>query len=229
MDFLQFLADVFFPCSCVSCGKGLAREVICRHCFESIPVNGSFFCATCKARLPSGKKICHTGTPYILGAAGLYAHPTVKILIHDLKFRGVRAAADPLAGLLARYFMRCRMDLTNSVIIPIPLSKRRECERGFNQAGELARRTGEKIGLPFDARLLARTRDTLPQTETAGAAERRLNVAGCFFVPVPTAVARRNIILIDDVTTSGATLGEAARTLKKAGARTILAVAAAMA
>jgi ComF family protein len=139
----------------------------------------------------------------------------------------MRHAAGALAELIARYLADIAMDTNDYLLIPLPLSRRRKNERGFNQAEEIARHLAKLLSLDMGTDILARVRHTKPQTETGNVAERRQNVLGCFSVTKPEAVAGRNIILLDDVTTSGATLGEAARALKTCGAGKILGLTAA--
>jgi ComF family protein len=100
--------------------------------------------------------------------------------------------------------------------VPVPLARARERERGFNQATLLAERVGERVGVRVRPGWLARLRATASQSDLS-AAERRANVAGAF-VAAP-AVAGRYVVVIDDVLTTGATLGECARALRSAGAR----------
>ena len=100
----------------------------------------------------------------------------------------------------------------------MPLARARERARGFNQAELLAERLGERLGVRVRARWLVRLRTTAPQTELA-ADERRANVAGAF--AAAPAVAGRHVVLIDDVFTTGATVGECARALHLAGARRV--------
>ena len=207
----------------------LKTSVICESCLAAIPVNQTFFCATCAARLPDGKKTCHRDAPCLIGGAASYANPTVKELVRQLKFKGVRDAADPLASLLANYLKNCVPPrfLATCVMIPVPLSKRRLSERGFNQAEEIAERLTMTMTMTMKTDLLVRTRNTKPQTEMRGFKERLDNLSDCF--AAISDIPRKNILLVDDVTTSGTTFCEAARTLKAAGAGKIIAVAAAKA
>jgi ComF family protein len=226
---LKFISGILFPPRCLACDATLGAGIICEPCFEKIPRFKTLFCAECSARMPGMRKTCHRDTPYILGPACPYDDPTAKLLIRQLKFHDVRQAAEPLAGLLARYLADIAINTSEFILIPMPLSRRRRNERGFNQAEEIARRLAERLPLNIRNDILARSRHAKPQTETTNAAERQRNILGCFSVVRPDAVFRKDIIILDDVTTSGATLGEAARTLKAAGARTIIGLAAAKA
>ena len=100
-------------------------------------------------------------------------------------------------------------------MIPVPLARERERERGFNQALLLARRIASRLELPTRPRWLARVRATRPQSDLS-AAERRANVRGAF--RASRRVAGRHVVVVDDILTTGATLGECARALREAGA-----------
>ncbi len=118
-----------------------------------------------------------------------------------------------LATLLAN-----RVPQPTDLIVPIPLTAQRLRERGFNQAQELARALGARLGVPVAARLCVKTRDTLPQTRLPWK-ERRKNIRGAFVVEGD--LAGRHVAVVDDVLTTGATLSELARNLKRAGAATV--------
>jgi ComF family protein len=260
MKFTSILAEIFFPRLCLGCGMRIKTGTICSACLASIPVNNAFFCGECGSRLPIAMQICHPKVPCLMGAAGSYDNPALKALIHNLKFRNARGAAEVLAELIARFLsdmgqatsdkenflhtssmppvislspdnhVACRMSqFHNYIIIPIPLSKQRELERGYNQAAEIAAKLALKLSLPFATDILLKTAHTKPQTETKDIKERRENLSGCFAIKNPAAVAGKKILLVDDVTTSGSTFLEAARILKAAGARKIIAIAAARA
>jgi ComF family protein len=107
-------------------------------------------------------------------------------------------------------------------IVPVPLHPSRRRQRGFNQAAMLARSIAEISGIAMDATLLRRTRNTIAQVQTAGAEERRRNVAGAFAVSHPIAV--RTALLVDDVCTTGATMRECAAALRRSGVHRVYAL-----
>ncbi|MEK7077434.1 MAG: phosphoribosyltransferase family protein [Patescibacteria group bacterium] len=227
---LHAILDFVFPSHCVGCGTFMERgKTLCGECSGSIPLHKTLFCGVCASRLPAEKKICHQENPYILAAAADYGDARVRGLIHALKFKYIRAAADPLAELIAGYLERLALPLQGRLIIPVPLGRKRMRTRGFNQSELVAERLARRFGLSLDAVALIRARDTAPQSERADFAERNANVADCFAVPQNIAVAGKSILLVDDVSTSGATLREAAATLKRAGAKSIIALVAAKA
>ena len=235
MKFASILGEIFFPRRCLGCGCSLKTGVVCRTCFLGIPLRGTFFCGECGGELPIAMKLCHPGAPCLLGAAGSYDQPVLKALIHHLKFRSAREAAEPLAELMATFVLAALPGIARQpagggyLAVPIPLSRPRERERGYNQSAEIATRLCAKISLPAAGDLLLKIKHTKPQVETRDVHERQENLLGCFAVADPAVVAGKKILLIDDVTTSGSTFLEAARTLQAAGAKRILAVAAAKA
>ncbi|HTY40081.1 MAG TPA: ComF family protein [Candidatus Paceibacterota bacterium] len=225
-DFL----DLIFPSVCLGCQTPLPHaEPLCADCFAALPRADALFCGRCLARRPDGRTLCHPDHPYRFGAASDYRDPMVRALIHDLKFRSRREAAHPLAELLIEYADRLSLDLKSYLIMPIPLAAHRARQRGFNQAALIAEPLARHFGKGLSEEILVRTRSTKPQSELKDFAERRQNVTACFAVRELAAVAGQAVLLVDDVRTSGATLEEAARALKKAGARRVLALVAARA
>src|SRR6267378_847163 len=148
-------------------------------------------------------------------AGGLYAGP-LRDAVQRFKFGRRPALARPLAALVLE---QCAAAVPpRAVLVPIPLARERERERGFNQAALVAERVARGLGAPLRERWLARTRATAPQTEL-DAVERRANVRGAFVAS--TAAAGADVVLVDDVLTTGATAGECARALRAAGAASV--------
>ena len=240
-----FLASIFFPRRCLACGAAQREGTLCATCRAGITVRRTLFCGQCggalygaaaggsgisiAARVSAAISTCHPAFPYVLGAATSYENKAVSALIQALKFRGRKTAAAALASIAVEYLLPFKTLLTDYVIVPIPLSRERGRKRGFNQSELIARPLAEVLGLSCDTGCLARVRDTKPQTDTKSAAERRNNVRDCFAVVSPPAVQGKNIILLDDVSTSGTTFLEAAKALRAAAAGTIIAVAIAKA
>jgi ComF family protein len=162
-----------------------------------------------------------------------YRHPIVRRLIWELKYRGNRRVAKLWGEIL------CEVLAQNScgdrpLLIPVPLTRTRRRERGFNQ-NELvvreiiARDTGHAAAATFDFEFnaLEKIRHTAPQSSLADRTARLKNLRGCFAVPEHRRdlVRDRNIILIDDVTTTGSTFAEARAALMQAGAQSVFAIA----
>ncbi len=220
--------DFLFPPRCSHCERRLEAGVLCEDCAGRVELNRTLFCCRCGARLPGGVKICHREEPCMLGGAVSYGNPVVQALVRDLKFRGLREAAQPLGDWLAAYISLLPVRLfEESILVPLPLSVRRERARGFNQSLLLTEVVAGKLNLPCRPELLKRERHSRPQSELHSVEERKNNVRGCF--ASGSAVRGKKIILLDDVVTSGSTLREAALILRAAGASQVLALAAARA
>jgi len=145
-------------------------------------------------------------------------------MIHDLKYRRVRAHAPALAELLRSYLSYCRIAIpSGALLIPIPLHKKRERTRGFNQSLLIATALGEKLGMEVRGDILRKTKKTTPQMELSRE-ERLKNMDGVFAVSDTSIVRNRTILLLDDVKTTGATLENAARVLRSAGAKRVWAL-----
>lgn len=187
---------------------------------KDLKINGTLFCGKCHARLPENKKICHRDWPYLLASATGYDNKTIREMIWKLKYSKKSGYAEPLATALTKAISKIDIDWNKFTIIPIPLSKERLAKRGFNQSELLSERLAGKAGLPMERDLLLRVKNTRPQVELEDPEQRKNNVAGAFAATKDA--EKKNYILVDDVSTSGATMMEAAKTLKKAGARTIV-------
>jgi ComF family protein len=172
---------------------------------DSAAADGS--CGGCRSR-PGAYTYARAAAPF---------GDVVREALHAFKFGGKRALARPLGDLLADAARSCPAARGADVLVPVPLHRERERERGFNQAALLAERLGRLWGVAVAPGALARTVATPPQTGLAGEA-RRANVRGAFAVPRPAQVTGRHILLVDDVMTTGATADACARALRRAGA-----------
>jgi len=232
----QRLLDLLFPPRCAHCG--VAGEILCAACWADIHEPRAPRCARCDRSLSASQTtpycpVCvaslrETGRPALgrIVVAADYEGP-VGSAIRALKFRRQRRLALPLALLLADAMRRT--GTTVDVIIPMPLHAARRRERGYNQAELLARPLAHTLGVPLRHDLLARIRATQPQTRLSRR-DRQANVAGAFALASPAAaqaLAGKRVALVDDVTTTGATLEAAAQALSAAHPATICALAVA--
>jgi competence protein ComFC len=158
-----------------------------------------------------------------------YRNPTVRLAVWELKYRGNKKIASLLANALYGEMLADISDLAvfsnfkEPLIIPIPISKKRRRERGFNQCEllveEICKLDGEKTFKP-NFEILKKAKDTGSQTKTRNRQERLDNLSNCFQADSEK-IRGRNIILIDDVITTGATAEEARKTLLSSGARKV--------
>ncbi|MCL2679085.1 MAG: ComF family protein [Dehalococcoidia bacterium] len=135
--------------------------------------------------------------------------------IHKLKYQNIRVLSDPLASIMAQYIERHPVPV--DVLVPVPMHRRRLKERGYNQSDLLASHLGLRLGLPMIANTLQRARHTTPLARTTSVLERQHLVTGAFVCKNENLRGKR-VLLIDDVSTSGATLNACATALKTAGA-----------
>lgn len=219
-----------FPPACLYCQKNIQpndlKTNLCADCLNKIIFYDTLFCAKCRARLPENKKICHKDALFILGAASSYDEP-LKSLIHKFKYDSWARLALPLGEKLAAYLENLpelNQFLKKSIIIPIPLHPKRKNRRGFNQAELLGRIVAEKLNLPMAVDILTRDKETQSQAVLKDWEQRKLNVENCFKLNKPELITNKNIVIIDDVFTSGATMREAARALRAGGAKKIIAL-----
>jgi ComF family protein len=208
------LASLLFGGSCYLC-RGAASRLLCAECEADLPRLAPPLCPRCALPSPGGEPCgsCLARPPHFdaTTAALQYAFPA-DALIHSLKFRGELALAPFLAGLLKERIAAERIDC----LVPVPLSRQRLKERGYNQAVEIARHLGQGRMLTAACE---RGRDTAPQLELPFD-ERQRNVRGAFSCSIP--LAGSTVAIVDDVMTTGATLDEMAKTLKRAGAARVV-------
>lgn len=225
-----FFLDVLFPPRCLSCRAFLGEDTgLCAECASLVPVRRYFFCAECRTRLPHAvRPHCHPRS-FTLGAATDYGNPVVAELIRRTKFDCVKSGAALLGHLAAHYVDFSVGTLPVDIVVPVPLGTLRMKERGFNQAESIARVIAERCAIPLDTHSLVRVRDTLPQSTLSEAADREENVKECFSVADPRAFSKKHVLLVDDVATSGATLGAAVAALKNSGSVRVIALVAAIA
>jgi len=139
--------------------------------------------------------------------------------IHRFKYNGKTSIAKPLGSIMADRLPPNNYD----IIVPVPLHKKRLKHRGFNQSLLLARKISKRHKIPIDYLNLIRERLTEPQIKLKGK-ERLKNVKGAFAVRDKSVFKNKNVLIIDDVYTTGATINECARVLKKAGVKGVYAL-----
>ncbi len=228
---------IFFPSICLGCRANLEdrASALCLPCRAKIVVNDAFNCSKCSKRLPTRNqsiKKCGCEDSFIAGLAVNYESTPVRELIKSLKYSGVTCATHDLSGILSDFIKKSDFNLKNFFIVPIPLSRQRMRERGFNQSELIAAEFVSAQKMPEAAllnKVLIRVKATGQQAKMADYGERYKNVSGCFAVKDKQAIKGRQIIVIDDVFTSGATSSEAVRVLKSAGARKVIVLCAAKA
>ena len=198
MKILKKILAVLFPQKCLGCKK--EDEILCPDCLG---------------------KINRPDTPYFKGVhiASNYQDPVVKKALWMLKYQGVKQLARPLAELIQERVWK-KLETEGWLIVPVPLSKKKLRKRGFNQAELIA---GELSG-DIRANILFKKNNTKSQVEVKDRKERLANIIGSFEARNTGVIKGKKIMLIDDVYTTGATMNEAKKVLKEAGAKKVIGV-----
>jgi|SRR5437868_528360 len=234
----ESLFATLFPSDCRLCGTPLtniSRLPVCQRClFDMRPIAGGV-CSICGERLlsryaPTSEQggarcgLCRRLEPPFAKAVAYGSYDGgLRELIHLLKYDGVRPAAAVLAGMLADAIAGLDSCWTQrpAVIVPVPLHARKRRQRGFNQSELICREALKVKGLTdrmaLHAGVLERHQETQSQTGLTRH-QRRENIRGAFLVARPQEIAAREILLVDDVFTTGTTVSECARILRRAGA-----------
>ena len=193
----------------------------CEGCDSSVARLRDPLCAVCHRYIPAPDAGCPSShplaSPAILIALGIFDHAW-RALVHALKYRGHKALAFPLGNMLAEPVMKMP---GIEAIIAVPTDPRKVGERGFGHAELLGETLATATGIAFIPDGLKQTRRITDQTRLTGK-QRMHNLKGAFTVPDAETVEDKTILVVDDVTTTGATLREAARALTVARAKTIV-------
>ncbi|MCK5576776.1 MAG: ComF family protein [Dehalococcoidales bacterium] len=208
--------SLLFPLWCLGCGR--EGVLICPSCRSQLPRITPPICLRCGLPKTEGTACpdCSDQQPAIDGVRAPFRFEgIVRRAIHELKYRNLRAAAEPLSELLGHYLMGNHTPA--EVLVPVPLHQKRLRERGYNQSELLAAGLSKRSGLPVSAGCLIRLRHSLPQAQTASVSDRQKNVATAFACR-DRRMQGKKVLLIDDVATSGATLNACAAALKASGA-----------
>jgi ComF family protein len=217
----------FFPIQCVMCGSPLADDLVphfCTGCWSRLRPMPTARCARCDrpfvspvATTYSPQHLCHTCVehpPSYTRAWTLYPYtPPLQDAIRLLKYQGKISLAPPLANLMLNLLPQ--LDAID-LIIPVPLHHERLCHREFNQALLLADHIGRHLNISISYTNLIRTTSTLPQTSLSRKS-RLKNLRHAFVVRHPAQLMNKRILLIDDVFTTGTTVNECAKTLRRSG------------
>jgi len=227
---LNDINEVIFPPQCLGCAEILDPEsgqIFCPACSVQIKFIAGGICHICGTTYPDSPSEghlcgdCLENKTYFSYARAVFSYEKFILnAIHRFKYKRDISIGEMLASFMAGFSFP-DIDFTNySLIIPVPLHIKRLRERGFNQSLVLARAVEHKRQIPVNFSVLKRHKFTLTQTG-ANRDERKENIKGAFEVTDKKKIAGKNIILIDDVYTTGATINECAKTLIKAGAQKV--------
>ena len=206
--------NLLYPPRCVGCNK--EGRFLCSTCLDSLPRLVAPYCLRCAQPIADGET-CQRCLESPLDIDGIRApflmEGTIREAVHRLKYNNLRAIAPILGGLLADFLNE--QQVPGQVLVPVPLHRQREKQRGYNQAHLLYKEAGTRLGIPVLPQVLSRLSNTPPQAKSPSARERRGNVQGSFRCLHPFLVEGLEVVLVDDVCTTGATLEACALALKE--------------
>lgn len=209
---VRFTQSAIAP-SCLLCAGDSAGALLCRSCDADLPRLAAEHCDSCALPLTAGKRCgaCLSDPPAFdhVCAPFTYAFP-VDGLVQALKYRGMLAIAPLFGSAIADSLDECP-----DIVIAMPLADARLRERSFNQAQEIARQVAHITGIPLLSHACRKVRDTAPQAALPWNA-RAKNMRKAFVCDED--FTGKHVAIVDDVMTTGATLNELARNLKRAGA-----------
>ena len=235
-EFFQAALSLFYPPTCEGCSASIgAGEYLCTTCRSRAPRIVPPFCSKCSE--PFSGAItgsfscsnCANQTLHFEAAVAAYrARGIVRRLIHEFKYHQREYLRHVIGDWLAEVMNDSRLHSAQfDAIVPVPLHPAKHRERGFNQAVLLARSLSARTSLPVK---LALERVRYTKTQTAfDRAERMQNLRNAFRLRAGQDVQGSRVLLVDDVLTTGSTLSECARLLKKSGACSVYAATAARA
>ena len=223
--------DIIFPVRCIGCGR--FGDYVCRSCLGTIPIKKNFECVGCKRNTPFGQTcfLCaKTNSVDQLLIMADYKNNLVEKTLKFYKYKFISDLERPLSVLMKKYLKWLTLDKkfnvfeANPLLIPVPLHPRRLNWRGFNQSELLAKNIADTFQMEMALDVIERTGNAIPQVDIKERKERLKNLNGIFEIKNGSRIVGREILLIDDVCTTGATLNECARALKGGGARKVVAL-----
>lgn len=224
---MSFLLKLLYPPKCIVCSKVLPIQseapFVCSGCVKHLPQIPLHICPTCGKPLDvdAAKPYCVYCTRKLTGFTFLispfYYDEGVRESILRMKFGGCANYAETYAYYLYERIQRYGKLPELDLIVPAPISKNRKKERGYNQAALIAKQLSLRMNVPWEE-ILLKTKETPPQS-TLSAEQRKHNLAGAITFAHP--ITAKNILLIDDVYTTGSTAYACARALKKAGGKQV--------
>jgi len=217
MKFVQIFLGLFFPKICLSCDERLLEneQFICSSCFNSLKFLENI-CPICGAPKITRKcKICQTNEFLFNKACSVFMfNKVVQNLIHEFKYNEMTRIAKFMGALSLEYFERFQPFDHIDYIVPVPLHKVKKRSRGFNQAEYLTREISKNMSWEHLPKLIKRKRYTKTQTKL-NKDQRKKNVSFAFKINPRYEIKGKNILLVDDVFTTGATVNSISNVLKE--------------
>lgn len=208
MKLAEWLLNLIYPPKCVFCAKLLQKDE-------------TDICASCRKELPKVNNTLRRGAHYETCHAAYFYESHVAQSILRFKFAGRSHYADAYGRELAMLILRERIDF--DVLSWVPISDKRAKKRGYRQSKLMAQAIAKELGIKAE-QTLKKIKDNPAQSSLKNPKDRKGNVADVYRAVSPEKFDQQRVLLVDDVVTSGATLSECARILKKAGAKSVVCI-----
>lgn len=240
----KFILDIFFPIECAGCG--IEGSWLCKKCFNKLQYRQQQYCLHCKKENTFGRFCSDCGKNYALNGAWIacnYHNKIIVQLIKNFKYHFALDISIILGDFVSLFFkdlsikskehstfktiklrhedkpLKILANLSNALLIPVPLHNKRKKWRGFNQAEKIAEIISNNFNIQINSKQLLRIKHKKPQVQLKEQ-QRKKNIQNCFKWD-GNKLNNQNVILIDDIVTTGATLNECASVLKQAGAQQV--------
>lgn len=221
---MKYITQLLFPLRCPACDRIVrpAGEKICAECMGKLRLLTPPWCMRCGKKLAEDGEFCmdcrNRRHEFVRGRA-LYEYRSAAASIYRFKYGKRQEYADFYGEEIVRYLGDFLREVQPDALIPVPLHRKRQEKRGYNQAALLARAVGRYSGVPVNEKLLVRVRNTAP-LKLQNPSERQNNLKKAFNIG-ENDVKLNTTVIIDDIFTTGSTIDEAARVLKAAGIQKI--------
>lgn len=228
---ITWFLGLIFPIKCLECGR--FGNYVCLRCLRTISIKKDFECIGCKRNTPFGQTcyLCaKTSSVDQLLVVADYKNSLVEKILKFLKYKFISDLEQSLFVLVKKYLRWLTSDKkfnvfeANPLLIPVPLHQKRLNWRGFNQSELLAKDLSDTFQMEFSNDIIGRTINVTPQVDIKEREERLKNLDGIFVVKNGDKIKGRDILIVDDVCTTGTTLNECAKVLKASGASKVVAL-----
>lgn len=228
MKVLDLISNIISPPICLSCRKRLSlftNAKFCYECSKSYKLIGKYSCDSCGKPIPKNSDRrcveCKSKKIYFDKNISRYCYSgCIKNAIHNMKFKRQKWIADEFGNMLLKTVKEKYGDISFDMIINVPMTWTNVYERGFNQSYEIASKISKGINVPIAEKILYKNSNVKTQSGLSKK-ERIENVKNAFFIRHPELVCDKIVLIVDDVLTTGSTLNQCAKILKKAGATAV--------
>jgi len=224
---IRYLINLIYPAFCQLCGKKtvLQEGYLCPDCLKKIKKRVPPFCRTCGKQLldTQMQKICidceESSFYFDRASSALYYNEPLKKLVHNFKYKKMTSLTKEFVALTMDFMERYGIGKNAHLILSIPMHPARLFKREINPSHILAKNIAKKLGCLYSEKLLKKTKNTKLQTKL-NRQERIDNLKGSFYLHQNTKynLRHKNILLVDDIFTTGSTVNECAKILKEKGA-----------